>query len=200
LDPFHKKRGIKGLSNPGKNAINIYKDFMANWEEMIIESETLLIHYKNNEKPETTENILDNDVFSSFSQKEGKDKKRFTNTRLNQALFRKIILGNYFNTCSICGLDVASLLIASHILKWSEYKKERINPTNGICLCSIHDRAFEIGYLGITPEYKIHISKNLNSISDQNTSNALFFRHQNQYIHLPDKFHPNPDFLKLHYT
>ena len=26
-DPYHRERGIKGLNNPGKNAIEIYKEF-----------------------------------------------------------------------------------------------------------------------------------------------------------------------------
>lgn len=41
-DPYHQKRDIKGLANPGKNAIAIYKEFQENWDEMLYESEVLL--------------------------------------------------------------------------------------------------------------------------------------------------------------
>lgn len=29
-DPFHRSRGIKGLANPGRNAVAIYQEFQAN--------------------------------------------------------------------------------------------------------------------------------------------------------------------------
>ncbi len=46
-DPYHQNRGIKGLANPGKNAIEIYRDFKENWDEMLYQSEVLLAKYKN---------------------------------------------------------------------------------------------------------------------------------------------------------
>ena len=80
-----------------------------------------------------------------------------------------------------------------------------MNPTNGICFCNIHDKAFEIGYVGIKyidnkeKEYKILVSKKLSTSKEKETINALFRRHENQKLILPDKFHPNPSFLEQHY-
>jgi putative restriction endonuclease len=50
LDPYHKGRGIKGLANPGNNAIAIYDEFTKNWDEMLYESELLLAKYRNSFK------------------------------------------------------------------------------------------------------------------------------------------------------
>ena len=202
LDPFHKRRGIKGLANPGNNAIKIYNEFQDNWDEMLFESEKLLYRYQNQDIEESflsqDDKIEQN--LKKISTKTGKDVDRILKTRVNQYLFRQVILGNYYNSCSVCRLNVPDLLIASHILRWSENEKERLNPQNGICLCSIHDKAFELGYLGITPDFKIVLSKRLSKITDKNTFSALFNRHQNNTIMLPDKFHPNPSYLEEHYS
>ena len=145
-DPYHRERGIKGLNNPGKNAIEIYKEFSENWDEMLYESEVLLAKYQN----KTIEEVFfEKDEVEKISSdmlegKLGSDVQRFVKTRVNQSLFRKVIINNYSNTCAVCGLNIDSLLVASHILKWSEDQNQRLNPQNGICLCSIHDKAFEL--------------------------------------------------------
>lgn len=130
--------------------------------------------------------------------KRGLDKERLVKTRVNQSLFRKIITHNYSNSCAVCSLNIDKLLVASHILKWSENQKERLNPENGLCLCNIHDKAFELGYIGITADYNLNISEELATISEE-TYVAMFKRHQNQKIIMPDKFYPNPSFLDNHY-
>jgi putative restriction endonuclease len=201
LDPYHKNRGIKGLANPGNNAIAIYNEFIENWDEMLYASEELLAKYQNKSIEETA--MTADDYFSLQSEllsgKKGVNVDRLVKTRVNQSLFRKVIIGNYYSSCAVCKVDIPDLLIASHILKWSKEEKERLNPRNGICLCSVHDRAFELGYLGIDEEYKISISKTLAQIKEKETFIALFQRHDHQRIFLPDKFYPNIDFLSMHY-
>ncbi len=45
-DPKHKDR-VKGLANPGKNAIEMYNEFANNWNETLYQSEVLLAKYQN---------------------------------------------------------------------------------------------------------------------------------------------------------
>ncbi|MEX1191929.1 MAG: HNH endonuclease [Brumimicrobium sp.] len=196
-DPYHQNRGIKGLANPGKNAIEIYRDFQANWDEMLYESEVLLAKYKNKTIEQEYSEWEDVDL-EILKTKKGLDKERLVKTRVNQSLFRRIITNNYSNSCAICNLNIDKLLVASHILKWSENEKERLNPENGLCLCNIHDKAFELGYIGIKGDYQLNISEELAIISEE-TYVAMFKRHQNQKIIMPDKFYPNPSFLDNHY-
>lgn len=164
---------------------------------MLYQSEVLLAKYKNKTIEQEYSEWKDTDL-EILSGKEGLDIKRLVKTRVNQSLFRRIILNNYSNTCAVCSLNIEQLVVASHILKWSENQKERLNPQNGLCLCSIHDRSFELGYIGITANYQLHISEELSSISEE-TYFAMYERHQNQRIILPDKFYPNPSFLDNHY-
>lgn len=200
-DPRHKER-VKGLANPGKNAIEMYNKFTNNWDEMLYESEVLLAKYRNKtikddffEKEDVTK--IEKDILNG---KEGTDIERLVKTRVNQVLFRKVVLNNYSCSCAICGLNLDNLLVASHILKWSENKSNRLNPENGICLCSIHDKAYELGYLGIQSDYKIALSTQLLQIKEVSTYEALFKRHENRSIILPDKFYPNKDFLDFKFS
>ncbi len=59
------------------------------------------------------------------------------------------------------GLSDARLLIASHIVPWSQDKQNRLNPSNGLCLSAIHDRAFDKGLITLTDDFKIVISEEL---------------------------------------
>lgn len=200
LDPYHKSRGLKGLANPGNNAIKIYHDFRNNWDDMLYESEVLLAKYENRTIEEAflaKEEIkeIKTDILSG---KQGIDVQRLIKARVNQDIFRKVVINNYSNSCAICGLDIESLLVASHIIKWSINQPQRLNPENGLCLCNIHDKAFEVGFIGIQKNYKIILSKKLDKMKSLETYNALFKRHENNFISLPDKFYPNSSLLEQH--
>lgn len=198
-DPKHKDR-VKGLANPGKNAIEMYNEFSSNWNEMLYQSEVLLAKYQNKKVEEIS---LDQNEIQEIEKdilygKEGKDIERIVKARVNQSLFRKVVVNNYSNSCAICNLDIQNLLVASHILKWSENKEHRLNPENGLCLCNIQDRAFELGFIGINTDYSILISNELKQVKEKETFSSLFGRHENKSIILPDKFYPNTDFLESH--
>jgi putative restriction endonuclease len=200
-DPKHKNR-VKGLANSGKNATEMYQEFINNWDEMLYESEVLLAKYQKKSIEELILNEADTRIINEniLEGKEGKDVEKLVKTRVHQSLFRRVVLNNYSNSCAVCGLNIDDLLIASHILKWSEDKSNRLNPENGLCLCNIHDKAFEAGYLGIKGDYKIYISPSLYKIKDTDTFNALFKRHESKSIILPDKFYPKEEFLEKRYN
>jgi putative restriction endonuclease len=76
--------------------------------------------------------------------------------------------------------------------------KERLNPRNGLCLNSIHDQAFDKGFITITTDYKIRTSKYLQDLDGEAAVNDFFLRHSNQKINLPDRFLPEIEFLNFH--
>lgn len=200
-DPYHKNRGVRGLANPGRNAVSVYAEFMENWDEMLLKSEVLLAKIQNKSIEELLlkEDEIKEIEIDRLTYKQGIDVRRYIKIRVNQALFRRIVVSNYSNSCAVCGLDVENLLVASHIIRWSENETHRLNPENGMCLCNIHDKAFELGFIGITQNYKISISGELFSMSEKNTFYSLFQRHDNRLINLPDKFYPSLTFLKQHF-
>lgn len=48
-------------------------------------------------------------------------------------------------------------LVASHIVPWGEDQAIRLDPSNGICLSVLVDRAFEKGYLQIQDDLTIQV-------------------------------------------
>lgn len=70
----------------------------------------------------------------------------------SQRVFAKAVKDNYRWECAVTGIKTKAFLVASHIVPWSADKEIRLDPSNGICLSTFVDRAFDSGYLTITPE------------------------------------------------
>ncbi len=77
-------------------------------------------------------------------------------------------------------------------------KKNRLNPSNGIAINALHDRAFENGLLTITPEYIIKISSILQKQMKSTSVNNYFIKYHNNELLLPFRFLPDVEFLKYH--
>jgi putative restriction endonuclease len=95
-------------------------------------------------------------------------------------------------------LSIPKLLIASHIVPWSVDIKNRLNPENGLCLNSIHDKAFDEGLITITSEYKIKISGAFSDFEKEESVRKFFKDYENSSIIMPERYFPNKDFLKYH--
>jgi putative restriction endonuclease len=80
--------------------------------------------------------------------------------RLHQQQFRYIVLGAYRHQCAMCRLKHTVLLDAAHILPDSDPRGRAI-VTNGLSLCRIHHGAFDVGILGVDPDYKIHLRRDI---------------------------------------
>lgn len=78
--------------------------------------------------------------------------------RLGQGRFRQKLLELYPN-CPLTGLDVQSLLIASHIKPWSKCNDtERLDPSNGLMLAPNIDALFDSGLITFETDGTIKIS------------------------------------------
>ena len=69
-----------------------------------------------------------------------------TTIRKGQQAFRNRILKNYNSRCAVCNISEENLLEASHILpvKYSSFAGD---VSNGICLCVLHHKMFDQGYI-----------------------------------------------------
>ena len=139
VDPALQARGIKGASNSSKLDKQIWNEFYNNWDAALFESENLLAQVKHT----TIEKL--NHIDTKEILQQGLDKERLVKTRVNQSIFRTMVLAAYNNTCCITGISNTDLLIASHIVPWNKNKTTRLNPANGLCLSAIHDKAFDRG-------------------------------------------------------
>lgn len=194
FDPSLKERGIKGASNASKLDKEIWDEFYQNWDKTLIQSETLLATKSNS----TIEKI--NHIELWDLPKDGLEKERLVKTRVNQSIFRNIVLATYNSRCCITGIENNELLIASHIVPWSKDDKNRLNPMNGLCLNSLHDRAFDSGLITISPDdYTLKLSPALSSKTANSSIDCNFVAFENKPISLPDKFLPSKEFLDFHY-
>ena len=115
IDPFHQLRGVVGLKNGMNQVQPIWDEFFHNQEELIFLSEKILAERENS----TIESKYQNLLFDLKDLK-GKSVTREIKTRVNQSVFRQMVLANYTNKCAITGIDIPELLLASHIIPWSK--------------------------------------------------------------------------------
>ena len=81
---------------------------------------------------------------------------RVVKQRLHQERFRHLVLSAYGRQCSMCRLRHSPLLDASHILPDRDIRGLPEVP-NGLALCKIHHSAYDVGILGVDPEYRVHL-------------------------------------------
>lgn len=192
IDPSLQKRGIVGAKNIGKQDKIIFEEFASNWNDLAYESELLYSKY-------FQESIEIDDKDDIFEIKEGKVKEALVKVRVNQSFFRKAVLSSYENKCCITDISIPDLLIASHIVPWSKDEKNRLNPQNGICLNSIHDKAFDKGYITIDFDFRVVISKKIEDYKEDINIQRFFYDFEGKNINLPKRFIPDENFLKYHH-
>jgi len=126
----------------------------------------------------------------------GEYREKIVKTRVNQQFFRKMILSTYDYRCCITGLSIEELLIASHIVPWAKDKINRLNPSNGLCLNALYDRAYDRGLISFSDNYKLLISENIRDAEFENS--AFFVQYEHRKMYLPKRFLPNKEFIAYH--
>lgn len=115
--------------------------------------------------------------------------------RLGQGAFRVLVTDAYERHCAISGEKILPVLDAAHIKSYKEGGEHLI--TNGVLLRQDIHTLFDKGYLTITPEYRVEVSRRL---KDEFDNGKEYFRFQGQPISLPRKpeYRPDRDFLAWH--
>lgn len=80
--------------------------------------------------------------------------------RLHQPEFRVRVIRAYATRCAICDLRYADLLDAAHIVADREELGQPVIP-NGLSLCKIHHAAYDHDLLGVAPDLRVHINRDL---------------------------------------
>jgi putative restriction endonuclease len=79
---------------------------------------------------------------------------------VHQRSFRERVIEAYKSQCAFCRLRHRELLDAAHIIPDNSPEGEPI-ITNGIALCKLHHAAYDSFILGVTPDYIIHVRKDV---------------------------------------
>ena len=192
LDPAITSTGRVGLSNAGLLDKEVWAEFHADWEKLAVECEMLrrnLDHAAPSED-EADELLVPEDY-------SGETRKIITEQRIKQNFFRRAVLSSYRGRCCMSGLSDARLLVASHIVPWSKDKANRLNPSNGLCLSAIHDRAFDKGLITLTDDFKIVVSEELRRRKEAFVIEVLLPLN-GRTIEPPDRFAPQAEFIAWH--
>lgn len=193
VDPVLKARGIKGMDGGTKIVQPIWDEFFHNQEELVFLSEQILAQKEN----DSIENKYQ-DVLFDLKDLKGETAIRQVKTRVNQFVFRQMVLANYSTKCAITGIDIPELLLASHIMPWSKSEEHRLNPENGICLSALYDKAFDRGIIGINKNYEVILSTSLKKKKDTVFYKNHFASIDNLKIIEPLKYLPRKEFLEYH--
>ena len=150
LDPMIINSGRHGLGNASNSDRAIWKEFHEDWERLALEGQMLL----------KSTNIMSPKALAEIEPADftGETKKSSVEVRLKQSFFRQAVMSSYQGRCCMTGLTDQRLLIASHIIPWSKDKANRLNPSNGLCLSALHDKAFDYGLITVLPDWRIRVS------------------------------------------
>lgn len=185
LDPLIRQSGRRGLGNASEGDGLFWEEFAARREEAVDEVEQRLETLGVAEVPE--------DIPSGETEI-----VRLVKQRRGQRFFRASVLASYSSTCCMSGISDPRLLIASHIVPWRDDEQARLDPQNGFCLSSLHDRLFDSGIITVTPDYSILVSP----AYIRNRTDEFSVRHIHSLdrtsITLPQKFAPLASYLDYH--
>ncbi len=193
LDPALQARGIAGLTRGAKGEKEIWDEFRERPEALAFESQQLLAE-KLGKRVEDVAEIRTDDL-----PRAGIEREALIRVRVNQSFFRGRILSAYEFRCCITGLAVRELLVASHIVPWSEDAANRLNTRNGLCLNPLHDRVFDRHLMAVDHNLRVRFSPRLHNQRAKET-NALswLLSFEGTTLRLPKHFSPDPNFLVKH--
>lgn len=116
--------------------------------------------------------------------------------RLGQGAFRVLVTEAYNRRCAITGEKVLPVLDASHIKPYAEGGPHSID--NGLLLRKDQHTLFDRGYMTITEEYKIEVSKRIKE--DYGNGREYYQMHGKSLLVLPQNRMelPSREFIQWH--
>lgn len=166
LDPAIAASGRAGLSNASHLDRAVWDEFHADWEGLALECAQLVHDLLRDHEP--TDDAMDA-VVEQAEQIDyaGQTRTAMVQQRIKQQFFRRAVLSSYRGRCCMSGVSDPRLLIASHIVPWREDKAHRLNPSNGLCLSAIHDRAFDQRLITLSDDLRVMLSKSLRTTENE---------------------------------
>lgn len=191
-DPYIINSGRTGMPAGIPVCMPIWEEFAGDKERLFSEAQIIKAKLLNQTIEKTLE-LTDKDF-------EGKEREAVIKQRVNQNVFRSMVLSNYEERCAISGINITELLVASHIVPWAEStSQQKLNPENGICLSALYDKAFDRGLITISPDdFTVSLSSALLEYESQDYFEKFFSCIRGKELDMPIEHKPNKDFLAYH--
>ncbi len=191
LDATHSARGVKGLGNASAADKEAWNAFLSNPVSFVEQMETAKMKL-------CAEPVAPPEEIPSDEPNGPTEKFSVQKVRLIQSFFRATVLTSYDSSCAICGINLPELVVASHIIPWSQNVIRRADPTNGIALCALHDQAFDRGLLTIGRDFAVVISKRMAYEPCSKMHRMALLDIEGTRITLPSRFWPDAAALEYH--
>lgn len=191
-DPYIINSGRTGMRGGIPVCKPIWDEFADDKERLFIEAQRI--------KAEILQKSIEETLHITKQDLEGKEKEVVIKQRVNQSAFRSMILYNYEERCAITGINIPELLIAGHIIPWADSTpQQQLNPENGICLSALYDKAFDKGFITISPDdYTVRLSSALREYETKEYFDKHFGSINGQRITMPIEHKPNRAYLAYH--
>jgi putative restriction endonuclease len=128
----------------------------------------------------------------------GEDVIRAVKTRLNQNVFRRMLVDIYSGSCCITGMNIPEVNRASHIVSWAEDPSKRLDPSNGLYLSATYDAAFDKHLISLDDDYRIVLSREIKDYYTNESVTDYFIKKEGHKINLPSSYEPNKKYLAKH--
>jgi putative restriction endonuclease len=128
---------------------------------------------------------------------EVQDQEVFVNGRGPfQERFKRMLWHAYGGRCCLCETKLRALLVASHIVRWSLDRQNRLNPHNGLLLCRTHDCLFETGLVRMSTQLEIEVVDDRSSVLGTDLANFLT-HHARRHVRRPRSgYEPEVEFIE----
>jgi predicted restriction endonuclease len=190
LDPALAQKGLAGASKADRA---LWDAFMTNSTEVADKAETLYEMRVLPTEPITpeTEKPIEFPTGPTETIREVK-------VRRVQRFFRQTVLESYNNRCAISGLAIPELLVASHIIPWAEDESRRADPTNGIALNALYDKAFDRGLITFDANFRLVLSSAIKAKEKDDVVKEYFIKIEGKELEMPYRFKPDPSAIENH--
>lgn len=190
LDPVFRASNRSGLSGASEADRALWNEFAGNAEQVAVEAEEAFAMLE----PAAAATELD-----TLQPPAGEtDVLRTVRARRVQSFFRAAVLTSYDARCAVTGLAVPELLVASHIIPWSASVERRADPTNGICLNALFDRAFDRGLMTLDEEFRVVVSRQLQSAAGEAALDCSIREAHGRPMRLPERLAPDVAAIAFH--
>ena len=195
LDPSIRASGRVGLSNASARDREVWAAFHDDWAGLVAKCDAIEVHLRGAES--VPMGIADQPSWTERDDYSGMTRDAVGKQRIGQQFFRKAVLSSYGRRCCISGVSDDRFLVASHIVPWRDDASIRLHPANGLCLSTLHDRAFDNHLFSLTDDLRVVLSAELRASRDE-WLREVFGPIENQPIRPPERFLPDREFLARH--
>jgi putative restriction endonuclease len=116
--------------------------------------------------------------------------------RLGQGAFRVLVTDAYTRKCSISGEKTLPVLEAAHIKPYALAGPHSIS--NGLLLRSDFHKLFDAGYLTLTNNFRVEVSKRIKEEFENGKEYYQFHGKELLYLPTEDKEKPRAEFIQWH--